>query len=67
MTMKVDAKFKSGYMLSITFIIQIQVVRIEVGDDPFEVKLRDNYELLEDEYFESLKRFQVLDNKINQH
>jgi len=45
---------------------QIQVVRIEVGDDPFEVKLRDNYELLEDEYFESLKRFQVLDNKINQ-
>jgi hypothetical protein len=30
------------------------------------VKLRDNYELLEDEYFESLKRFQVLDNKINQ-
>lgn len=41
-------------------------VRIEVGDDPFEVKLRDNYELLEDEYFESVKRLQVLETKINQ-
>jgi len=41
-------------------------VRIEVGDDPFEVKLRDNYELLEDEYFENQKRLQVLDTKINQ-
>ena len=41
-------------------------MRIEVGDDPFEVKLRDNYELLEDEYFENQKRLQVLDAKINQ-
>lgn len=41
-------------------------MRIEVGDDPFEVKLRDNYELLEDEYFESVKRLQVLEAKISQ-
>jgi len=41
-------------------------VRIEVGDDPFEVKLRDNYELLEDEYFESVERLQVLETKISQ-
>ncbi|CAL8115614.1 unnamed protein product [Orchesella dallaii] len=46
--------------------IKLRDVRIEVGDDPFEVKLRDNYELLEDEYFESVKRLQVLETKINQ-
>lgn len=37
-----------------------------MGDDPFEVKLRDNYELLEDEYFESGKRLNVLETKISQ-
>lgn len=37
-----------------------------MGDDPFEVKLRDNYELLEDEYFESVKRLNVLETKISQ-
>lgn len=47
-------------------LFQFHSVRIEVGDDPFEVKLRDNYELLEDEYFENQKRLQVLDAKINQ-
>ncbi|CAG7827208.1 unnamed protein product, partial [Allacma fusca] len=60
---------KSNPDLSILWsdlFIKIKVVRIEVGDDPFEVKLRDNYELLEDEYYESLKRTQVLDSKINQ-
>lgn len=41
-------------------------MRIEIGDDPFEVKLRDNYELLEDEYYEGLKRNSVLETKINQ-
>ena len=35
-------------------------------DDPFEVCLRDNFELLEDEHFESLKRFECLENKIEE-
>lgn len=36
----------------------------EMSDDIFEVKLRDNYELLEDEYQESLKRLKMLDAKV---
>ena len=39
---------------------------IEICDDPFEVHLRDNYELLEDEYNESQKRWKMLDAKVDE-
>ncbi|XP_066587198.1 protein hobbit isoform X2 [Prorops nasuta] len=45
-------------------IIKIKEWIFEVSDDPFEVRLRDNYELLEDEYKESLKRQAMLDAKV---
>ncbi|GBN08188.1 Protein KIAA0100, partial [Araneus ventricosus] len=44
--------------------IVCKVWSIELEDDLFEVKLRDNCELLEDEYHESLKRKRMLDEKI---
>lgn len=39
---------------------------LELSDDPFEVKLRDNYVLLVDEYHESLKRQRKFDQKIGE-
>ena len=47
-------------------IIQINEFLLEMSDEPFEVKLRDNYVLLLDEYNESLKRKKTLDQKINE-
>lgn len=37
-----------------------------MSDDPFEVRLRDNYELLEDEFKENLKRQKMLEEKVNE-
>ncbi|XP_015603116.1 protein KIAA0100 isoform X2 [Cephus cinctus] len=47
-------------------VIKIKEWIFEVSDDPFEVRLRDNYELLEDEYKESLKRQSMLDAKVQE-
>ncbi|OAD59560.1 hypothetical protein WN48_08668 [Eufriesea mexicana] len=47
-------------------IVKIKEWVFEVSDDPFEVRLRDNYELLEDEYKESLKRQAMLDAKVQE-
>lgn len=40
---------------------KIKEFLLELSDDPFEVKLRDNYVLLVDEYHESLKRQRKFD------
>ncbi|XP_015794775.1 protein KIAA0100-like [Tetranychus urticae] len=47
-------------------VIKVKTITLEVGDDPFEVKLRDNYELMEDEYHESKKRIQMWREKIDE-
>lgn len=47
-------------------LIQIKEFLLEMSDDPFEVKLRDNYVLLVDEYHESIKRQQLFEQKIQQ-
>lgn len=51
---------------SVSFDISLDVrsVSLELEDDPFEVKLRNNYELLEDEHLESVKRQQAFDETI---
>lgn len=36
-----------------------------MSDDPFEVKLRDNFVLLEDEYNENLKRLKMLEDRVS--
>lgn len=46
--------------------VQIKEFLLEMSDDPFEVKLRDNYVLLVDEYHESIKRDQLFEEKIQQ-
>ncbi|CAH1098513.1 unnamed protein product [Psylliodes chrysocephalus] len=45
-------------------LINVKEFLFEMSDDPYEVKLRDNFELLEDEYNESLKRQKMLKDKI---
>lgn len=47
-------------------IIHVKEFLLELSDDPFEVKLRDNYVLLVDEYHESLKRKHLFDQKIRE-
>ncbi|KAI1295879.1 Uncharacterized protein HDE_05272 [Halotydeus destructor] len=44
--------------------IRIKSLSMEIEDDPFEIRLRNNYELLEDEYYESQKRQHVLNERI---
>ncbi|KAJ2953030.1 hypothetical protein O0L34_g7418 [Tuta absoluta] len=58
--------FTSDSPLPSDLHIKIEEIVIEMSDDPFEVKLRDNYELLEDEYKESQKRRTMLDSKVQE-
>ncbi|XP_059177083.1 protein hobbit-like isoform X2 [Physella acuta] len=46
--------------------IKIKLLSIELSDDPFEVKMSLNYELLKDEGIESKKRREVLDAKLSE-
>lgn len=46
--------------------LTVEHFSMQLCDDPFEVKLRDNYELREDEFRESLKRKRMLDAKIEE-
>jgi len=55
-----------GGMLPRDVLVNIKHLKFELTDDPFEVKLRDNYELKEDEYLESQKRMKVLEQKIEE-
>lgn len=45
---------------------KINRFNFSMADDPFEMKLRNNYMLLEDEYKEQLKRDQSLQEKLNE-
>lgn len=46
--------------------LSVALFSMELSDDPFEVKLRDNYALREDEFREGLKRKRMLDAKIEE-
>ncbi|KAG8224148.1 hypothetical protein J437_LFUL005482 [Ladona fulva] len=56
--------FTADSPLPCDLLIKVDDFLFEMGDDPFEVRLRDNYELLEDEYQESLMRQRMLDSKV---
>uniref|UniRef100_A0A146MBQ1 UPF0378 protein KIAA0100 n=5 Tax=Lygus hesperus TaxID=30085 RepID=A0A146MBQ1_LYGHE len=57
---------KPSNVLPPDLFIKIKEFVFEMSDDPFEVKLRDNYELLEDEYKENIKRQKMLDEKVSE-
>ncbi|XP_058805315.1 protein hobbit isoform X2 [Phymastichus coffea] len=61
-----SSSVKKQKPLPCDLVIKIKEWIFEVSDDPFEVRLRDNYELLEDEYKESLKRQSMLDAKVQE-
>ncbi|RZC33587.1 UPF0378 protein -like [Asbolus verrucosus] len=58
------APFTADSPLPSDLLINVKEFLFEMSDDPFEVKLRDNFELLEDEYNESLKRQKMLKEKV---
>ena len=47
-------------------LIYMKNFSLLLSDDPFEVKLRENFELIEDEYLEAAKRERFLDSKIEE-
>lgn len=66
---EIDFQDSFVYILIFKSLISTQQIKeflLELSDDPFEVKLRDNYVLLVDEYHESLKRQRKFDQKIGE-
>lgn len=47
-------------------LVNVKHFKFQLTDDPFEVRLRDNYELKKDEYMESQKRLRVLEERIEE-
>jgi len=58
--------FTAESPLPADLLIRIQEFAFEMSDDPFEVRLRDNYELLEDEFREAETRKKMLTAKIEE-
>ncbi|XP_061829189.1 bridge-like lipid transfer protein family member 2 isoform X1 [Nerophis lumbriciformis] len=56
--------FKAQHRLPPDVIFKISQFSFVFLDDIFEIKLRDNYELMKDESKESAKRLQLLDKKV---
>ena len=61
-----EKKAKADGSLPRDILINIKHFKLELSDDPFEVRLRDNYELKKDEYEESQRRHKVLDERIGE-
>ena len=57
---------KKREKISADILIYMKNFSFLLSDDPFEVKLRENFELIEDEYLESAKREVFLDSKIEE-
>lgn len=63
---KPNKKTTTSPTIDFDMSFRINKFTMQVEDDPFEAKLRNNYMLLEDEYHEQLKRDQTLQDKINE-
>lgn len=63
---RVKTKTPGSGKIDFDISLRVNTFNLEMEDDPFEVKLRKNYMLLEDEYHEQLKRDQTLQDKLNE-
>lgn len=61
---KEKTPFTKNSPLPSDLLINVREFLFEMNDDPFEVKLRDNFELLQDEFNENLKRQKMLKDKV---